>query len=195
MALRVTSFSGGDIGAHLDDVARLRISVFAEFPYLYDGDLDYETWYLKKFAALEGTIIVLALDEHKVIGAATGSPLVHQFEDFSSPLKEAGFDISSIFYCGESVLLGDYRGHGLGHKFFDEREAQARKLGLSASAFLSVIRDESDPRRPPHYRSLHPFWQKRGYHPVEGVTASFPWREHGAAEERVNHLQYWMRNL
>ena len=47
----------------------------------------------------------------------------------ASHSRKAGYDITKIFYCGESVLLKSHRGHGLGHAFFDGREAQAKKLG------------------------------------------------------------------
>ena len=30
--------TGSDIAPHVEDLARLRIEVFREFPYLYDGD-------------------------------------------------------------------------------------------------------------------------------------------------------------
>ena len=42
MSLEIKSFSGADARPFLDDVARLRIAVFRDFPYLYDGDPDYE---------------------------------------------------------------------------------------------------------------------------------------------------------
>ena len=195
MDLQVKSLTGTEMKPFLEEVARLRIAVFAEFPYLYDGDLDYEHKYNQKFSTLDGAVIVAAFDGDKVIGAATGSPMEHQLEEFSSPLKKAGYDITEFFYCGESVLLSEYRGHGLGHQFFDLREEQARNLGLKISCFLSVIRSEDDPRRPDDYRNLHGFWRKRGYEKVDGLTASFPWKEHDSPEERINHLSYWMRAL
>lgn len=34
--------TGDTLTSALDDVARLRISVFRDWPYLYDGDLEYE---------------------------------------------------------------------------------------------------------------------------------------------------------
>ncbi len=204
MDLQILTLTGERLQQHLDDVARLRIAVFAEYPYLYDGDLNYEADYLAKFAALEGAVIVAVLDGGDVVGAATGSPLVHQFEEFSKPMTDAGFDVSEIFYCGESVLLPGYRGQGVGHLFFDEREQQARRLGLTKSCFLSVIRAADHPLRPEGYRPLDDFWRKRGYAPMEGLTATFDWRElpaDGAAggssstAEAPHELQYWMRQL
>lgn len=206
MGVTIETLTGERLQKHLDDLARLRITVFAEYPYLYDGDLDYEADYLAKFAALEGAIIVAAADDGEIIGAATGSPLAHQFEEFSGPLASAGHDISKIFYCGESVLLPAYRGRGIGHKFFDEREAQARRLQLDQSCFLSVLRAGDHPARPQGYRPLDEFWRKRGYQPLEGVTATFDWREHMPGDEEAgdversrdevaHKLQYWMRAL
>lgn len=195
MSLHIKKLTGDQLGDYLQAVARLRITVFAEFPYLYDGDLAYENWYLQKLAELTGAVIVAAFDDEEVIGAATGSPMVNQFEDFSAPLVSAGYDINEFFYCGESVLLPQYRGQGVGHEFFDYREDQARALGLKKSCFLSVIRADDDPRRPEGYRDLHGFWRKRGYEKMEGLTASFPWQEHGSNEERINHLCYWIRGL
>ena len=44
--LTYEALTGADVRTVLDDVARLRISVFRDFPYLYDGSLDYERDYL-----------------------------------------------------------------------------------------------------------------------------------------------------
>ncbi|MFP5511018.1 MAG: GNAT family N-acetyltransferase, partial [Alphaproteobacteria bacterium] len=40
--IRVAALTGAGLEAALDDVARLRIAVFRDWPYLYDGDLAYE---------------------------------------------------------------------------------------------------------------------------------------------------------
>ena len=65
----------------------------------------------------------------EMVGASTGAPMIEHADEFGEPFKKAGYDISKIFYCGESVLLKSHRGYGLGHAFFDGREAQARSLG------------------------------------------------------------------
>ncbi len=38
-----------ELAACIDDLADLRISVFREYPYLYDGNLEYEKKYLKQY--------------------------------------------------------------------------------------------------------------------------------------------------
>lgn len=196
MSIRVESMTGTALAHALPALAQLRIAVFRDFPYLYVGSIAYERGYLEKFAKAEGAVIVGAFDGAKLVGAATGAPLAAQAEEFSRPLREHGYDVDRIFYCGESVLLGEFRGHGLGHAFFDRREAQARAIGgLTHIAFCAVVRPADHPARPADYRPLDPFWRKRGYAPLGGVIGTFAWTDVGDEEETAKPMQYWMRTL
>ena len=179
----------------MQDLARLRIEVFRDYPYLYDGDPAYEAGYVADFANSEGAVIVGAYDGARIVGAATGAPLISQTPAWAAPLEARGIDVRDVFYCGESVLSAAYRGRGAGHAFFERREAQARKLGLSISCFCAVIRPEDHPSRPAGYRPLDGFWTKRGYAPLEGAEAEFHWKEVGAEIETPHRLQVWMRRL
>lgn len=177
----------------LDDLARLRIEVFRSFPYLYDGDLDYERNYLRSYRDNPEAVIVVAREGGKVVGAATGMPFERHGDaaQMVGPLPPK----DEIFYCAESVLLPQYRGRGIGHAFFDAREAAAREGGFKFSLFCSVIRPEDHPARPLDYRPHDAFWRKRGYAPAEGVIATFHWQDLGETEETSHRLQGWMRQL
>ena len=129
MSVRIEVLRGAELAAALEDVARLRIAVFRDWPYLYDGDLDYEARYLASYVDSPGAIVVAALDGTRIVGAATGTPLADHADDFAAPLERHGIDVTQCFYCAESVLLPAYRGQGLGHAFFDGREAAARAGG------------------------------------------------------------------
>ncbi|MBL8650465.1 MAG: GNAT family N-acetyltransferase [Sphingopyxis sp.] len=194
MSVKVAPVTGAGLAEVLPALADLRIAVFRAFPYLYDGDPAYEADYLADFAAAEGAVIVAARDGETIVGAATAAPLGTQDEAWQAPLAAAGFDIGRTFYFGESVLLADYRGRGIGHAFFDHREAQARTLGASHAAFCSVIRAENHPARPADHRPLDAFWRGRGYAPLAGVTAWFDWKMMDGGDER-HQLQYWTREL
>lgn len=194
MTAETRVLTGEALAAALPDVARLRMSVFRDWPYLYDGDLDYEEDYLKAYQS-PGAVVVAALDGDRIVGAATGAPMADHAADFASAFAGRPEPLSQIFYCAESVLFPEYRGHGIGHAFFDAREAHARALGLRWSAFCSVIRPADHPARPAEYRPLDGFWQKRGYQPLPGVTASFAWKDIGEARETEKRLQFWMRSL
>ena len=191
---------GPGITPWLEAVARLRISVFRDWPYLYQGDLGYERDYLAAYAASPDSVFVLALSAGEVVGASTGLPLLDDAEAFRQPFAQSGIDASDVFYFGESVLLPEYRGHGIGHAFFDQREAHARSLGrFRWTAFCSVDREEADPRRPLDYRTNDVFWKKRGYLQQQGMTMRLAWNEtsvDGAGAIDVDHgLTFWLRRL
>lgn len=194
--MNVTSrvLTGDALEAALDDVARLRIAVFRDWPYLYDGDPVYERRYLTAYQSSRA-VVVAALDGDLIVGAATGAPMSDHAEGFAAAFADRPEPLSDIFYCAESVLLSDYRGQGLGHAFFDAREAHARDLGYRYSAFCSVMRPADHPARPAGYRPLDDFWRKRGYAPLPGVIARFSWKDIDEAGETEKPLQFWMRSL
>lgn len=186
--------TGEAVAAVLDDLARLRITVFRDWPYLYDGDPDYERDYLKAYQS-PGAVVVAAYDGARMVGASTGAPMEDHAEDFAAAFAIRPEPLEQIFYCAESVLLPDCRGHGLGHAFFDGREAQARALGRRYSAFCSVMRPKDHPARPANYRPLDGFWQKRGYAELPGVIAEFDWKDIGEDHATRKPLQFWMKTL
>ena len=196
MTIDVRSVTGDDILTVLPDLARLRIAVFRDWPYLYDGTLEYEEEYLDKLAKAKGAVCVIARDGDQIVGASTGAPMIEHADEFGEPFTKAGYDISKIFYCGESVLLKSHRGHGLGHIFFEKREEQAHKLGgFTHSTFCRVIRPDDHPLKPADYIPLDGFWTKRGYAPVEGLTATYSWKDIDQKDETVHHMQFWMKKL
>lgn len=189
------ALTGAALDAALEDVARLRIGVFRDWPYLYDGTLEYERDYLQTYRDSAGAILVGAFDGPRLVGAATGTPMEDHAADFAAPFAGTGVALADIFYCAESVLLPDYRGQGLGHRFFDMREDHARKMRRSHVAFCSVMRPADHPHRPAQYRSNDAFWAKRGYAPLPGVVAEFSWKDLGETTESRKPLQFWMRKL
>lgn len=193
--IEVRSLTGAALDAALDDVARLRIIVFRDWPYLYDGSLEYERAYLQTYRDSPGAFLVGAFDGDRLVGASTGTPMEDHAEDFAAALKPCGIPLDRIFYCAESVLLPAWRGRGLGHAFFDAREAHARALGRTHCAFCSVKRPDDHPMRPATFRTNDEFWRKRGYTPLPGAVAEFSWRDLGDAEETRKPLQFWIRAL
>ncbi|NBC35245.1 GNAT family N-acetyltransferase [Novosphingobium sp. FSY-8] len=194
-SITIRPLTGEEIRAAIDDLAALRIAVFAAYPYLYDGDPAYEADYLREFVDAPGGVMVAACDGARIVGAATASPMWAQKAEFRAPFEQRGIDTRALFYFGESVLLPRYRGRGIGHAFFDQREAQARAQGASAATFAAVIRADDHPARPEGYQPLDAFWRGRGYALVDGFTTQLAWKEHGEAQESPKAMQYWLRQL
>lgn len=195
MSLTFRVLSGAEVEAALDDLARLRIAVFRDWPYLYDGDLDYERRYLQAYRDNAGAVLVAALDGDRIVGAATGSAMADHAAEFASAFAGSDYPLDQIFYCAESVLLPAYRGQGAGHAFFDLREARGRELGLRWSAFCAVQRPDDHPLRPASYRPLDGFWQARGYRKLTGVTTSYDWKDLDGLGESPKPMQFWIKDL
>ena len=196
MTVRVAPLTGKDIAPLLPEIARLRIAVFRAWPYLYDGTLTYEQNYLHKFAEAPGAVISAAFDDDRLVGCATAAPLDQVEPEFAAPFLARDMDVARMFYCGESVLLTTYRGRGIGHAFFDHREQRAHDLGgFTHSTFCAVVRPPTHPLKPAGYKPLDPFWTKRGYTRVEGMTTEFAWKDIEQPDETAKTMQVWMKAL
>jgi GNAT superfamily N-acetyltransferase len=196
MSVRIITCVGSAVVPYVDDLARLRIEVFRDYPYLYEGDGAYERRYLEAYADSSRSVFVLALDGAKVVGASTGIPLSDDGEAFHQPFRARGIAVDDVYYFGESVLQPAYRGQGLGHRFFDEREAHAQRLGgYAMTAFCEVERPIDDPRRPTDYRSNDMFWHKRGYERQDAMFCTLKWTELGDSEQSEHRLRFWLRPL
>jgi GNAT superfamily N-acetyltransferase len=198
--LRIVTLTGAELRSAAPRLAQLRIEVFRDFPYLYDGTLDYEREYLAALTASKDSIIVAALDGDEIVGCATGSGLRGTHAEFiepflAEPFQALGLNIGEVFYCGESVLSPAYRGLGLGHQFFNHREAHAKERGYKHAAFCAVTRPADHPLAPANYAPLDPFWHKRGYRKVAGMIASFSWKDVDQPAPTQHPMQFWMREL
>ena len=89
----VASLIGRDIGDAIDELAALRIRVFREWPYLYDGDADYEARYLADYAASPRSIAVtVRAPDGSMVGAATGTALADHDAALAAAVARAGVD-------------------------------------------------------------------------------------------------------
>ena len=194
--LEIRAMAGQAVTPHIDDLARLRIEVFREYPYLYDGSLEYEAQYLKSYADSSESLVVLVFHRGDIVGASTGIPLEHAPAEFQAPFLAHGYDPRRIFYLGESVLLKAFRGMGVGVRFFEEREGYANRLGrFEHAAFCAVDRPDHHPRRPPGYVPLDRFWGKRGYRKHPEMTTTFSWRELDETDASPKPMTFWLKPL
>jgi hypothetical protein len=195
-SLRIETRAGSAIAPLLRELAVLRCRVFREWPYLYDGDESNESDYLRGFARSDRAMLALAYDGERVIGASTCMPMTDAGASVLAPMAAHGLDPQRFFYFGESVLLSEYRGHGLGVGFFAAREAHARADGVCDDALFYAVRRAPDhPARPADATSLEGFWAHRGFRRYPGLSCTMRWKEVGASGEVTNTLDAWVKPL
>jgi GNAT superfamily N-acetyltransferase len=187
--------SGHALTPWLDGLGKLRIAVFREYPYLYDGSLDYEREYLKTYANSPRSLVVLVTDaQNEVVGATTCIPLSDEGPEFQEPFLKAGWNVNDVCYFGESILLPQLRGRGVGKEFFKRREAHAQKHGFKWTAFCAVDRATDHPMKPESYRPLDEFWISQGYAKRADLRATFVWKEIGELAESPKTLTFWTKS-
>lgn len=192
--MQIKIVHGDAVTPYIADLARLRIAVFRAFPYLYEGSEDYEASYLATYAKSPESLFVLALDGDRIVGASTGVPMTDASDEFKAPFIDAGIEPQTVFYFGESVLMDSYRGRGLGVRFFEEREAYARRLGrFDWCAFCAVERPADHPLRPAGYVPLDAFWGKRGYEKRADLRTMLSWQDIGEGEETEKPMTFWLK--
>jgi hypothetical protein len=88
--ITVQPLTGDALRAAIPDLARLRCEVFAQWPYLYEGDPSYESDYLRDFAVAPGAVLIAAKDGERIVGIATASPMSGQKPDYQAKFTEQG---------------------------------------------------------------------------------------------------------
>jgi hypothetical protein len=187
---------GTEIESVIDDLAQLRIAVFRDYPYLYEGTLAYEKNYLKTYIQAEQAFLFAVYDGSKMVGATTCIPLNDETAEVRKPFEDAGFHVDTVFYFGESILLPKYRGLGLGHRFFDERENHVRNQGnYTLCCFCSVDRGDDHPLKPANYRTNDVFWVKRGYKKNTTLQSTMDWPDIGETESTSKKMIFWTKSI
>ena len=192
----VARCTGADLPALMPALARLRVQVFRAWPYLYDGNEAYEAEYLHPIVRSPQSAVIVARQGERIVGASTCLPLADESAAIQAPFHARGWNIRDFFYFGESVLLPELRGQGVGVAFFNEREAHARSASAcKVACFCSVVRPDDHPARPPGFVPLDAFWTRRGFTPRPDVACELSWTDIGDDHETTKQLRFWMKPL
>lgn len=196
MDLKIKRLRGTELATHLDQLGELRIQVFRDFPYLYEGTLAYERQYLQTYLRTNESHLTLVFDEDRLVGATTAILAKHEESAFQEPFRQHGFSVEKICYFGESILLTPYRGLGLGKIFMTDRLQFARGFPeIEWASFCAVVRPADHPLRPANYQPLDGFWRSMGFSPIQGLTTTYKWKDLDQEIETEKTLQFWMQNL
>ncbi len=186
---------GEAIRPHLAGIARLRMEIFREFPYLYLGEEAYELEYLRSYADSDNAFVVLAWDGDVLAGALTGVPLQEEMPEFTAPFAHSSYALDRLFYIGELLFLPRYRGQGLGTMLFGEAEAHVRsRSSFSHLTCATVVRPDEHPFRPDDFIPIDGFLHRHAFERMDGVTVDLSWPEVDGVT-RGHAMQFWIRPL
>ncbi len=189
------SFRGKEIEPFLDELAKARIKQFRYYPYLYQGNMEFEKTYLEPYVANEDGLMIAAFDGENMIGFVTGIPLMSSSEiiqDAENQFAKVGYDARKLYYLGEVIIAPQYRSFGVGHKFIKPVESKILELGYHGACGLIVDRPEDHPLRPKGFPSLELYAQSLGYKSI-GITSQLEWptiQADGTVVDEVNTLNY-----
>jgi hypothetical protein len=192
--LKFHRLSGQEAKKYALELAKLRLKVFFDFPYLYVGTLEYEMNYLETYFKAKHAFIFLIEDKGQIVGATTSIWAEEEVDNFKKPFELSGINPKDVFYFGESVLLSEYRGLGIGKIFFQERETFARTLPfINLLSFCAVIRPSTHPLKPQGYQPLDSFWHSQGFQKNDGLTTTYEWKDRGDEKESAKQMQFWTK--
>jgi GNAT superfamily N-acetyltransferase len=194
--IHVRSFTGSGLKPYLHSIAKLRMDVFREYPYFEEPNLERETQFLRKIATNKESIGVLIFDNTTLVGASLGHPLSIEEDKILRPFNEKKMDVLPYFFFGDSALLKQYRGRGIGHHFFDARESHvAHHKKYKHICFCVPDCSEKDKDRPKDYISLHDFWRKRGYIHHPELQCVIPWKKIGSDKPAEMKMSFWIKEV
>ena len=180
----------------MEEVANLRINVFSEYPYLYQGTMESEKLYLKHYLSQSNIILVLIKLDNQTIGAVLGSPLEGMGEKYVTPFLNKGLCVNTIYYLGDIILKKEYRGKGLGGQLYAQFEAVLNDLGgYKNLTICEIATSEDDPLRPNTYFSLDNFWKKRGYEKRPDICLASSWKKIGDSKETDHKLVFSIKQI
>lgn len=172
----------------------MRIAIFKEFPYLYEGNIESEKEYLDVFFNSQKSLILLVFDGDKVVGCSSVVPLDEESDTIQKPFLDRNIDPKDYLYIGEAMIKKPYRNLGILGKFFVPAYNNHAKIhGFKHLVFITVNRAHSHPQRPSDYRNLEPIWQHFGYKLMPGMFVKASWLQSDTLKEEENELGVWIK--
>ncbi|AIT09265.1 hypothetical protein LO80_04300 [Candidatus Francisella endociliophora] len=189
---------GLEIDKFLNDVIDLRIKVFREYPYLYDGNLEYEREYFKDFIKDSTARVILVKDADKVVAVATSIALsnAHLCDDTHKPFVEKGYDVERFYYYGEIMIDQDYRNQGISKQIYQLREKEAKSLGFDKLCFATIIKDSDN--IPADYFDPNKMWKSMGFVERLDMRVECSWpkiQADGSTKEQTSGLNFWIKEF
>lgn len=179
------------IEPHIEQLGRFRIAIFREYPYLYEGDLEYERRYLSRYSRSADSILASVEDDDGIVGACTAIPLKDEDPEFQQPFRPEPLD--NFFYIGEILLRPEARGQGLGSALLSNVIQLIEAGGARTIVLCAVDRGAHHPLRPAQYVPPDALWRKFGFVKDDNRIVRYHWKDLGDTVETEKPMTVWRR--
>lgn len=180
---------GKEILLYQEEIAKLNIEVFRDYPYFYEGELKEQMEFYKIYTNSRYSVAFLAEKESEVIGVILGIPISDFLPVYQEAVTSEGIDLEGIFYLGEIMVKKEYRNQKIGYKLYEKFEAYAKKN--YKKILYSEILCLSEP--PLGYRKIQTIL--KGFKLLPHINCEFSWKEIDADQPTSHTMTFWMRDL
>ena len=200
MGITVEIYIGQDSTDYIDTISKLRVDVFKEYPYLYEGELCYEKNYMLGYTTDKQAMIAIARVDGKLAGVSTGIPLISNSEivvDAKKVFLQEKIEIGDYYYYGEVIVLPEYRGRGLTTKLYAAQNELIKSWGFKHVCILTVVREIDHPLKPVDYKSPEKMWEHLGFFRNKLIT-DYHWptiQADKSVKDIKNTLEFWTKQL
>lgn len=200
MTITVEIHVGKDAAEYIDYVSQLRIDIFKEYPYLYEGELEYEKQYMHGYTTDKKSMIAVAKVNGELAGVSTGIPLISDSEivaDAKNVFAKQNVEVGDYYYYGEVIVLPKFRGHGITTKLYSEQNQLIQEWGFKHVCILTVVREENHSLKPKDYKSPDGMWKHLGFFRND-LTIDYHWptiHPDKSVKDVNNTLEFWTKNL
>jgi len=193
--LHIFHVQGKDAKPFFADMARMRLELFRGFPYLYDGNVEYEEAYLERYFSCPQAHVLLVFSKDSVVGFSTSIPLAEEIPEHRTPYEKCGLHPQDYLYLGEAMLNAAHRGQGVLRAFHELHEQAAREGGMRFTTLMTVDRPESHPLRPAEYTPMDVLLTHFGYEKIPGCAITIEWPQIDTGQDELNVLSVWQKDL
>lgn len=200
MNVTVEILTGKDVQKYIVLLSRLRIDNFKEYPYLYEGSMEYEKQCMQGYMSCPHCAFAIAKVDGKIAGALTGIPLVSDSSignDAEKIFKLNNLSPSEYYYYGEIFVLKKFRNLAVAASLFAAQNSKVKGLGYKYAVMLTVVREENHPLKPKKYRSPDQLWTRAGFSRMD-LVLNCRWptiQPDGSVKDINNFLEFWAKKL
>jgi hypothetical protein len=191
-------FHGSECDKFKEFMIDLRVTLYRDYPYLYEADRKEEAEYMHWFLNLPKTFVAIAFCKEKPIAFVAGSDFTDFSEHFKGSIEEfekAGLVPSNYFYIADDLFEPEHPQQEILSTLVHLMEIRVNEQNNYMFCWITEEHD-SHPLKPENYKSASALWEKLGYQKSNiCIKFSYPTIQPDHSQKKEEHaFTYWLKN-